>query len=205
MKQAPLRRGVERHWPTPIFRRQRHRAAAVNRRLAEIVLERATYRAARSLTTIGGFRTDSNLLRVDDPAITALAGWISEAVEALSSAVQADFAPHRDAVVAEAWGNIYHDGDFQLPHIHHGAIWSGVYYVTAGGPSRRPGTGGDLELIDPRPVAGTGDGAPGHLCQIAPRAGLMIAFPSWLPHAVTPNVSSSVRISIAFNVGLQGR
>jgi hypothetical protein len=37
---------------------------------------------------------------------------------------------------------------------------------------------------------------------IRPRAGLLFLFPSFLLHAVRPYTGNSLRISIAFNVGL---
>ena len=33
--------------------------------------------------------------------------------------------------------------------------------------------------------------------------GLLIVFPSWLQHAVQPNMSEETRVSIAFNMGFQ--
>ena len=37
---------------------------------------------------------------------------------------------------------------------------------------------------------------------IRPRPGLLFLFPSWLFHQVRPNRGSHLRISIAFNLGL---
>ena len=36
--------------------------------------------------------------------------------------------------------------------------------------------------------------------EIMPRSGLLILFPSFLPHSVNPNLSEEERISISFNI-----
>jgi uncharacterized protein (TIGR02466 family) len=108
-----------------------------------------------------------------------------------------------------SWANVNRRGHGNEMHTHPGAFWSGSYYVADGG----QGMGGEFEVHDPRGVApamyaplltfaGPGGPSLGAAEQIAPVAGMMVLFPSWLQHAVRPYRGDAVRISIAFNLGL---
>jgi len=85
--------------------------------------------------------------------------------------------------------------------------------VDDGGVAERPDLGGELEMQDPRGVAPAmyapmlAVGTPGGLTMgsselLRPQAGMLIAFPSWLPHAVRPYHGERIRISIAFNLSV---
>ncbi|MEU8951747.1 putative 2OG-Fe(II) oxygenase [Streptomyces sp. NPDC048489] len=90
----------------------------------------------------------------------------------------------------------YGQGGFHEFHAHHDSAVSGVYYLqTAASAS------GALELFDPRParLATTPHDATEPLA-LHPHPGLLIAFPSWLRHAVAPHTAGSPRLCIAFNV-----
>jgi uncharacterized protein (TIGR02466 family) len=99
-----------------------------------------------------------------------------------------------------AWANISESGAFNAIHTHTGMTWSGVYYVDAG---ESPGQhdSAALRLIDPIPGSAASflpRVVPVHK-DIEPVPGLMVVFPSYLPHAVHPHRGSRPRISIAFN------
>ena len=99
-----------------------------------------------------------------------------------------------------AWANVNRSGDFNHVHVHPASTWSGTYYVDAGEPSDSD-RGAPLHLFDP--------------CQgrsmaflrtlptsvyVHPKPGLMVLFPSYVPHVVFPHNGRSARISIAFNL-----
>jgi len=103
-----------------------------------------------------------------------------------------------------AWANVSRTGDFNATHTHPGSDWSGTYYIDAGDPAD-PERGTVLHLLDPN---GAGRSAfllvgqssvPANVV-ITPRPGLMVLFPSYVPHEVYPHRGNSPRISIAFNV-----
>jgi len=179
-----------------------HGSEAVNPALAELVQARLMP-GNPGLSNVGGLRTPSDLLRVDHPAILCLRTWIFEAVATLFKAVMLGFdAPDLSTrMTAEAWGNLCDRGDYQQPHIHHGSIWSGVYYVDSLADCQA--SGGVLELHDPRAGAWLQAKSQDAVHRIVPRPGLLVAFPSWLSHSVTPVTTSHRRISIAFNSGLR--
>jgi uncharacterized protein (TIGR02466 family) len=103
--------------------------------------------------------------------------------------------------VLSAWANINRQGDFNQIHTHPGATWSGVYYVDHG-ESNPAAEGTAIQLYDPNP-ARTNIFFPEISASnilFKPEPGLMILFPSYVPHAVPPHRGDRPRISIAFNV-----
>jgi uncharacterized protein (TIGR02466 family) len=85
-------------------------------------------------------------------------------------------------------------------HTHPGATWSGVYYVDHG-QSSADAEGTAIQLSDPCPTR-TGSffpELPSATFRFRPEPGLMILFPSYVPHAVPPHQGEHPRISIAFN------
>jgi len=90
-------------------------------------------------------------------------------------------------------------------HTHPNALWSVVYYVSAGEPDESMPYCGLLELLDPRESANCIQVPNTILDQralIENVPGKMILFPSWANHMVHPFVGSGVRISIANNVSV---
>jgi uncharacterized protein (TIGR02466 family) len=99
------------------------------------------------------------------------------------------------------WANVNRRGDFNQVHTHPGATWSGVYYVDHGeAEGAAPAT--SIQLFDPD-AARTNLFFPELVASsitFKPEPGLMILFPSYVPHAVPPHSGDRPRISVAFNV-----
>jgi uncharacterized protein (TIGR02466 family) len=88
-------------------------------------------------------------------------------------------------------------------HNHPNSILSGVYYLQA------PENSGVISFSDPRSAAQVlvppmTEFSPWTLPKISyqPQAGTMLLFPSWLLHGVEMNMSSELRISLSFNIGM---
>jgi uncharacterized protein (TIGR02466 family) len=103
--------------------------------------------------------------------------------------------------ILHAWANVNGQGDFNRPHTHAGSTWSGTYYVDTGDSGDAEG-GTPLHFFDPcqgrantflQPVV------PGRY-SVRPKPGMMILFPSYIPHMVFPHQGARQRISIAFNL-----
>ncbi len=95
----------------------------------------------------------------------------------------------------DMWANINYRGNWNSLHEHTGAFVSGVYYV------KYPKDGGCLILRDPRTIIKHQHSAePDKHMTILPREGLLLLFPGYLEHMVTPSECDESRISIAFNV-----
>jgi len=108
----------------------------------------------------------------------------------------------REPVLGNMWANINPKEGSNQPHIHPNSLFSGVYYVKSNPQAGR------LKIYDPRPgaqivmpVRKEGQ-PPKHLWKDAnldPVTGRLIMFPAWLWHAVEPNQSDELRISVSFN------
>ena len=111
--------------------------------------------------------------------------------------------------IGTMWSIINPPGSANRAHVHPGSIWSGVYYV------QTPENCGDIEFIDPRisqtmsPARYIPNKKRPRACwskvSITPNAGKLLIFPSWLYHAVSPNMSfakgaAAERVIISFNL-----
>jgi len=188
-------------FPTPIIKKTMPGAAAVNRRLSEIVLERAGRDQGASRSNQGGWHSKGDLLDWPYPEIDQLKRWIAEAVKAMTAYTtgKPDVSGNLDIM---AWANVNRFGDYNKPHTHPESMWSGVYYVQAGTvPDDRPSSG-MIEFVDPRVavemIAVPGGPFDGRY-KVRPQDGMLLVFPSWLLHFVNPYLSDDERISIAFN------
>ncbi len=202
-------RGVVLTYPTPLFRHIWPEAETVNTALARMLLRLEQETPARRAAELrysnhGGWRSDADLLERREPEIKTLTAWIGQACDTMMQlAIDAEKEQAQGNFEAVAWANINRDGAYHVVHQHADNHWSGVYYVDAGRPDPNVPLSGILELQDPRGVASM---APipgfefGHKTAIEPRSGMMLMFPSWLPHFVHPYKGEGPRIAIAFNV-----
>ena len=105
--------------------------------------------------------------------------------------------------ILSCWANINGYKDSNIWHIHPRCALSGVFYIDADEKS------GNLRFYHPyindisrewgdhiKNLNSMNDIA----TQIEPRSGLLVLFPSFLPHSVNPNLSDKERISISFNI-----
>jgi len=185
-------------WPTTFYRRQLDDVDELNVQLQQDILEREETDKSRSLGVVGGRKSSPDLLRWETPQTNRLAGFIAEAIDALSTSLSGQAAATPSDFAAQAWAVVYRPGGYHTLHAHHDSAWSGVYYVAA---SADETSGGAIDLFDPRSamLARHDDHGPTSL-RIQPAPGLLIAFPSWLLHRVAPVSGSELRICIAFNV-----
>ena len=175
--------------------------ADFNRALAAHVVENVTLHEDE--TTVHGLDT-KEILESPLPAIVALKRFIYSQIETrLRNLPEAN---HPFAIGAPrqwrtmSWGvKMWREG-YQVPHIHHKAWLSGVYYV------QMP------EVVSEGQVGHEGwiefGRGPDHLYAsatppvrlIQPIEGMMLSFPSYLWHRTVPFEGTQDRISIAFDV-----
>ena len=99
------------------------------------------------------------------------------------------------------WGNINEYKDTNKFHLHPGASISGVYYIDV------PKDGGNIEFMNPAKNVLSYDwneveelnSYNGLYYYMPSITGRLYLFPSWLEHAVLPNMSHSKRYSLSFN------
>jgi len=147
----------------------------------------------------GGWHSHDRLHH--DPRFAAIRDLIASRCHDCATEIGFDHGTH-DLVLNEMWLNQNGPGDFNSPHVHPNSFLSGAYYV------KMPDGGGDIEFTDPAPARlvspyPSKDGNIHASPKIAygVRTGMLLVFPSWLQHGVSPNKSQETRVSISFNVG----
>lgn len=193
-------------WETPILEGRwgtQEDSDRYNQRLRNFVLGERERRIHERVGTVDAAKTGVDLLQSADPVIQPVRDLILDVAEAMNAAsgVSAAQAAKEHEMVAEAWAVIYDASGYHHLHAHHDSAWSGVYYVQTGARTRGSGL---IELVDPRPTAAAAEPARRPLLSFVPEPGLVIAFPSWVQHWVTPYDGDEERICIAFNVGFVG-
>lgn len=192
---------VQRLFSTPLLV-ERIEDAAFNQALETTILERRTSHPGIKRSNVGGWHSDLGIF-----------DWGGEAARRLREETLALVSANTKYAAGlehtgfhwriDGWANVNERGSTNSRHVHGGAYWSAVYYVRID-----KGTGGSLILHDTRmptlamhaPFLRFKDSGPERDARIIPKPGLLIAFPSWLPHEVEPWDGDGVRISIAMNI-----
>jgi uncharacterized protein (TIGR02466 family) len=172
-----------------------------NAELRARILAHAQSDAGDKVTNVGGWRSATGHLEflgdLRDWLLERMLAMVNEATRRVTA--ERGLAPVTPSWSFAAWANVSRGGDFHATHTHAGATWSGVYYV-ATGDSGAKDESGRLRFIDPSP--GSAIFLPflaRAVPEVRPRPGLMILFPSYVPHTVHPHRGAAERISIAFN------
>ena len=196
--------GITLAFATPILRLSLPGAEFLNKGLRRQILELAGKSAGRTISNAGGYQTDGNLFALPAPELKIL----SQAIEVAYRSLCRSLAPEQPELEKHTfnltgWANINRSGDFNRIHSHGGVHWSGVYYVDDGGSGSNGPDDGQLELLDPRHLSAVTP-TPGfplsNRVMVQPEPGLLVLFPGWLEHWVTPYKGKAERISIAFNL-----
>jgi len=106
---------------------------------------------------------------------------------------------------AQAWAMVMRDGDHTVLHEHGEAHWSAAYYADAGDadPARHP-TSGVLGFVDPRRGGRSLPGLEsGTTFEVRPRSGMLVVFPGWLQHYVSPYRGTRPRVTVSCNVTVE--
>ena len=191
-------------FPTPIFRHRwpETETTPVNAALKAAILARREQAPGTSLSNVGGWQSDPDIMNWPVPEMAQLKQWIDRAFGMIMGR-ELETSEFQSRYAIGGWANINEYGDYNRTHIHSNHHWSGVYYVDLGDPSPEIGPNGAIEFLDPRPAVGVFD-LPGVTATgtwtILPEPGLMLMFPSWLRHAVLPYYGEGTRITIAFNL-----
>lgn len=181
--------------------------AELNEELRPRILEAASRSAGTQKSNSGGWRSDSGQLEFCGDAGQRLVRRMYEMADEATRRTVAELRPQPDLSkwtfrwIVHAWANVNGPGGFNRVHTHPGSTWSGTYYVDTGAPPAAAG-GTPLHFFDPcqgrantflQPIL------PSNYL-ILPEPGLMVLFPSYMPHMVFPHQGARERISIAFNL-----
>ena len=197
------------YFPTTIFQIDVPNPQKLNEKLLSNIYaeqERDLKGIERSnFAELGGWHSHNDLHK--NPGYADLVSLVNDSTARLSE--DQGYAKNQVIKIGTMWSIINPPGSSNRAHVHPGCLWSGVYYIQA------PEGAGNIEFIEPRTV---------HLMnqprfqantkrpkenwtkvRFTPQPGRMLIFPSWLYHAVDPNLSkepgrASHRIIISFNL-----
>lgn len=175
---------------------------ALNATLAELIMAAEAAGTGELRSNVGGWHSETGALEFcGEAGRTLVRNMYVFGDEATRRVFKANGQPSRPARwTLRAWANVNRPGSFNRVHTHPGATWSGTYYVDPGEPSEAAGT--PIHFFDPcqgRANTFLPPQVPSSVT-IRPEPGLMILFPSYLPHMVFPHQGGRPRISIAFNL-----
>ena len=197
--------GVTLLYSTPLLRHTVAEAGQINPGLARAILAREQQDGGVRVSNTGGWQSGTDFLDAALPELATLKKAIAETLKtivALSPELGAMPAGSRQ-VALHGWANVNRDSHYNRLHTHPGSHWSGVYYVSTGEPDPARPQNGVIEFHDPRHISATMR-IPGfrfgQQLEVQPFPGLMLLFPSWLEHWVTPFHGKGERISIAYNL-----
>jgi uncharacterized protein (TIGR02466 family) len=177
-------------------------SAGLNEQLRDRILSHAAQDCGVQATNVGGWHSANGNLEflgeLREALFQRMLAMVNEATGRLAGDRGLPSIAARWSFLG--WANISETGAFNTMHTHPGMTWSGVYYVDTGD-SPGQNDSGILKFMDPSPGSAASflpflaRATP----QIQPVAGLMLLFPSYVPHSVLPHRGSRPRISIAFN------
>lgn len=214
----PIEAGVKSVKATGLFETtmltaQMPDAGNLNAQLRQTVLDRMASNAGVDHSNVGGWQSAPDMLsgRWGGESAVQVAQFALGACNRYSTDLKPTATP-RFEWTADMWANVNRDGASNNWHVHPQAFWSAVYYVDDGyADSEDSALGGEIVFQDPRfpmnrmfsselvPLASSGH--PQHwFSTVRPRAGMLIAFPSWLFHKVQPYLGTDTRVSLALNM-----
>jgi len=194
---------------TPVFK-EKIGAAKLNQRLTDTVgaMMSENPESPVQRSNMGGWHSKTDIF---EPERMNQLGKHGDTLEELGIKIDGFFRDVIDNVVEgkgweatldmSGWATVLKDESWNSPHTHPNSSWSFIYYVDTANVDDEEGC---IVFQDPRSsalqhVKSPGDfNNPSH--KIQPEDGLIIMFPSWLEHYVTPYYSDDLRIGISGNI-----
>ena len=187
---------TEYHFPTPIYIKDLPNVDQLNSYLEQKIIQWSQQDKGVSKTNAGGWHSATDMNQKEEYNVLT-----KELFNMQDEIFKKEFLTQKP-VLGNMWANINGPGNFNSPHLHPNALFSGVYWI------KTPINSGNLMLYDPRPGVHTtmpnrkeGKLPPQLWREVhyEPKAGRCIMFPAWLWHEVQPNRSNDTRISVSFN------
>jgi uncharacterized protein (TIGR02466 family) len=165
-------------------------------------------RAGRRWSKAHGYKGYTSYASLDDltwraPEFAALQAELDRHAAIFARELEFELG-RRKLKMDSIWVNVMSRGAIHTPHIHPHSAISGTFYVTA------PKGSGAITFEDPRlpmlmaapPRRKTARLQNRSFVTLAPKAGTLLMWESWLRHGVEVNRADSPRISVSFNYRL---
>ena len=187
---------TEYHFPTPVYIQEVSNAVELNQYLEQKILQWSQQDKGVAKTNAGGWHSTTDMNRKEEYNV------LTKELFNMQEEIFKKELLAQKPVLGNMWANINYPGNFNRPHLHPNALFSGVYWIKA------PEKSGDLMLYEPRqgaqctmPNRKEGKLPPELWREVhyIPRAGTIVMFPAWLWHEVRTNQSNDIRISVSFN------
>lgn len=199
---------ISRHFVTEILR-ESIGDAELNADLNDTIRMLAKEdRAGRHWCKENGYQGYTSYASLDDlpqraTCFDQLVRILKPQVEAFAAHLQMDLRGKR-LKLDNIWVNVLEPGGSHTGHIHPHCVLSGTYYVKV------PDGASSLKFEDPRLPMMMSAPAPREeadddhrrFIYVAPKAGDVLLWESWLRHEVTVNRATTSRISVSFNYRL---
>jgi putative 2-oxoglutarate-Fe(II)-dependent oxygenase superfamily protein len=214
----------ELRWATPILTVEHSHAHHLNRRLAEIILEKESQiTASGKPTEIAGVKDgltahwlEYNVLNWDDPAITEFRQMVLSGLQEFFRLIGDPDEPGLKISGISCWANVLRYGKAIEVHHHDPGFVSGHYMVQSGRDPNQEGetaqpesVGGETVYYRPGFMDRSHGGESAALSSFwdsdwrissEPEEGRLVFFPSYVRHEVRPNLGRRERISIAMDI-----
>jgi uncharacterized protein (TIGR02466 family) len=191
---------------TKLYRAELAGAPALNAELLKacraISAEDEAGRAWSRAKSYRGYTSYASLddLPQRDPSFAALKRELDKHAAAFAKALHFDLGP-RKLRLDSIWINVLEPGGAHSGHIHPQSVLSGAYYVEV------PAGASALKLEDPRlPMMMAAPSRSEHAPEaertfvyVAPKAGEVLMWESFLRHEVPANAAKKPRVSVSFN------
>lgn len=164
--------------------------SAFRAKLAELMEKNASDSPAKVLQTVQDLHTLPELQEFSRTVLTAARG-VMDFLNVAEEGIE----------ITSCWANINPSGASNPPHTHPNNYLGGVYYVDV------PENADSIIFQDPRPQANvvsprvSQDTAENSgRAVVSVKEGMLLIFPAWLVHQVSPNPAGQNRISVSFNL-----
>lgn len=195
-------------WPVTIYDFQWADHNQYQKRLREICYELEQQKNVSNVAPNakhGLYESGFDFITFDDPAVLALSHYLKDCFFKAASNANKGLWPaglNLGVELHESWCHITRNGGYHDMHVHPMSSWSAIYYLdtaemdgaTKNGLNRffRP-------YANMYTDAGTAFTAANTSIDINADSGMVIVFPSWVPHSALPYYGKKDRLVIAVN------
>jgi len=144
----------------------------------------------------GGFYSPGTFFESDLPGVAGAKAVVRTGLEAFLR--ELGVAASVERIEVQSWVALTRAGDYQTPHVHAGAMLSGVYYCAV---PDEPEPAGCIDFITPIDVQEMTflKGLSRSYCRVRPEPGALVIFPAYLRHFTHPFDGDGERVCVVFN------